>query len=268
MTMPELRDRFLDLHVPGRPLLMPNAWDVGSATCLAALGFAAIGTSSAAIAAGAGAADGALAPRPAHQAVAAIAAATPVPVSADLENGYADSPAAVAALVRRCVGAGLAGISVEDWPRDRARPAYPVAEAARRVAAAVEAAAGRLVVTARADGMIRGGTDLAEIVTRLREYQAAGADVLFAPGITDPGQLRTLLAETTAPLSVMWMPGAPAIRDLADLGVARVSLGPFAMYAAYGALEQLPAVLDGAGAAEFWSRARAGANLLHRGRDA
>jgi 2-methylisocitrate lyase-like PEP mutase family enzyme len=264
--MTELRDRFLALHVPGRPLLMPNAWDAGSAMCLAALGFPAIGTSSAAIAACFGAADGALAPRQARAAVAAIAAATPVPVSADLENGFAGGPAALAALARTCVGAGLAGISLEDWPRDRSRPAYPAAEAARRVAAAVEAAAGRLVVTARADGVLRGATDLREIVTRLQAYEAAGADVLFAPGVTEPGQLRTLLAETSAPLSVMWMPGAPAIRELADLGVARVSLGPFAMYAAYGALAQLPAVLADAGAGQFWSQALAGSSLLRRSR--
>lgn len=266
MTTPATEESaaaFLKLHVPGRPVLMPNAWDVASAACLATLGFEAIGTSSAAVAATLGAADGAAEPGRMFDIAAAIASAVATPVTADLENGYAAAGASVIDLVERSVSAGLAGISLEDCPRERDGSAYPVAEASRRIRTAAEAAAGRLVLTGRADGRMRDpNTDLEEILARLVAYEEAGADVLFAPTVTEPEELRRILEVVTRPLSVMWLPGAPSMAELAELGVARVSLGPFPMYAAYAGLASLRAALDGDDA--YASTALAGAELLGR----
>ncbi|MEV0842323.1 isocitrate lyase/phosphoenolpyruvate mutase family protein [Actinocatenispora sera] len=255
---------FLQQHVPGRPVLMPNAWDVASAACLTALGFEAIGTSSAAVAATLGAADGAAEPTRMYESAAAIAGAVAAPVSADFEDGYAAAGVAVDDLVARSVAAGLAGISLEDCPRVRDEPPYPVAEASRRIRAAAQACAGRLVLTGRADGRMRDpDADLGEIIARLVAYEEAGAAVLFAPAVTEPAELRRILDATTVPLSVMWMPGAPSIAELADLGVARVSLGPFPMYAAYAGLAGLRDALA-TDAATFSATAAAGADLLTR----
>jgi 2-methylisocitrate lyase-like PEP mutase family enzyme len=149
-------------------------------------------------------------------------------------------------------------------------------EAVDRVARIVEAAAGRLAVTARADGLLHGDTDLADVVTRLRAFAAAGADVLFAPGVSDLGQVTSLLGAVSAPLSVMLLPGGPSPTALADAGVSRLSVGPFAGYAAYAALADLaaavPARLLGtattgdpsdAATGRFWRAATTGAGLMH-----
>lgn len=257
-------DHFRKLHVPGEPLLMPNAWDVASAACLAAVGFEAIGTSSAAVAATFGAPDGGAEPSRMYDTAAAIAGAVAAPVSADFENGYAASGDSVADLVERSVAAGLAGISLEDWPRDRDEPAYELAEATRRIRTAAETAAGRLVLTARADARMRDpNADLDELIGRLVAYEDAGADVLFAPIVTDPSELGRVLAAITRPLSVMWLPGAPSPAELADLGVARVSLGPFPMYAAYAGLAGLRDALTD-DPETYAATAGAGADLITR----
>ncbi len=181
----DLAERFLALHRPGAPLLIPNPWDVGSAKLLASLGFEALATTSSGYAATLGRLDGAVTRDEALAHAAELVAATPLPVSADLENGFGDSPDAVAETVRLAREAGLAGCSIEDFSGDDDAPIYDRDRAAERVAAAVEAAhAGpvRLVLTARAENHIHGIDDLADTIARLQAYQAAGADVLYAPG--------------------------------------------------------------------------------------
>src|SRR5437773_11590392 len=176
---PELVAAFRDLHRPGRPLLMPNAWDAGSARVLASLGFAALATTSSGFAATLGRLDGTVTREEALRHAADLVAATALPVSADLENGFADDPESVAALVRDAIGVGLAGCSVEDATGRPDEPIYPAALAAERVAAAAEAAHGgphRLVLTARAENYLHGRPDLPDTIARLRSFQDAGAD--------------------------------------------------------------------------------------------
>jgi 2-methylisocitrate lyase-like PEP mutase family enzyme len=229
---------FRALHVPGRPLLMPNPWDAGSARLLAGLGFEALATTSSGHAATLGLLDGSVDRDAALAHAAQLVAAVDVPVSADLENGFADDPAAVAALVRDAVAVGLAGCSIEDYGPDHDPQLYDLGLAAERVAAAAEAArAGYgLVLTARAENHLRGNPDLADTIARLQAYQEAGADVLYAPGLTDLGDLRRVLAEVDRPVNVLARPGLPAVSELAAAGVARISVGGAFSLVAFGAL--------------------------------
>src|SRR5439155_7128325 len=167
-------------------LLLPNPWDRGSAVLLASLGFEALATTSSGFAATLGRLDGSVSREEAVEHAASIVEATGLPVSADLENGFADEPEEVAETVRLAVRAGLAGCSIEDFTRRDDDPIYDARLAAERVAAAAEAArAGpvHLVLTARAENHAHGRDDLDDTIARLQAYQEAGADVLFAPGL-------------------------------------------------------------------------------------
>lgn len=226
---------FLELHRPGDPLLLPNPWDIGSARILASLGFAALATTSSGFAASVGRKDGSVTRDEAIAHGAAIAGAVGIPVSADLEDGFGDTPDDVAETVRCAAAAGLAGCSVEDAHRGAAEPVRRVEEAVERVAAAV-AAAGELVITARAENHLYGRDDLADTISRLQRYQEAGAHVLYAPGLTDAGQIREVVRSVDRPVNVLALPGAPGVSELADLGVARISIGGSFAWVAYGAL--------------------------------
>jgi 2-methylisocitrate lyase-like PEP mutase family enzyme len=231
--------RFLALHRPGDPLLMPNPWDIGSAKLLASLGYEALATTSSGFAATLGRLDGSITREEALTHAAAVAAATDVPVSADLENCFADEPYGVAETAAGAVTAGLAGFSVEDYS-GASESIYEIGLAAERVRAAVEVAhaapGGPLVVTARADGYLRGRPDLNETVARLQAYQAAGADVLFAPGPVDPETLAAIVSSVDRPVNVLARKGAPPVSELARLGVSRISVGGAFAFAALGAL--------------------------------
>jgi 2-methylisocitrate lyase-like PEP mutase family enzyme len=232
-------DRFLALHRPGAPLLMPNAWDVGSAKLLASLGFEALATTSSGFAATLGRRDGGVSRDEALAHAAALAAATRLPVSADLENGYGDTPEAVAETVALARETGLAGCSIEDFGGERERRLYDRGLAVERVAAAVEAArAGsvRLVLTARAENHIRGVDDVEDTIARLRAYEQAGADVLFAPGLRTIEQIRTVVEAVERPVNVLMLPGCPPVSQLAEAGVARVSVGGAFAFAALAAV--------------------------------
>ena len=231
--------RFERLHTPGRPLLLPNPWDAGSAKLLASLGFQALATTSSGFAATLGRADGSVTRDEALIHAAAIVAATELPVSADLENGFADTAQGVAETVAGAVAAGLAGFSIEDFTGLEDDPIYPLEVAAQRVAAAAQAAhAGpRLVLTARSENFLHGRADLADTIERLRAYQAAGADVLYAPGLTDAADIRAVVTAVSKPVNVLARPGVPPVAELAALGVSRVSVGgAFAFAALAGAL--------------------------------
>src|SRR6266568_4884799 len=220
-TQTEKAERFLALHQADQPLLMPNPWDRGSARLLAWVGFEALATTSSGFAATLGRLDGSVSRDEAIGHAAWIAAGTDLPVSADLENCFADDPDGVGETVRLAVGAGLAGCSVEDYANRDEDPIYDRSLAADRVTAAAEAAHGgpvRLVLTARAENYIRGKPYLADTIARLRSYEEAGADVLFAPGVTKPEEIRELVASVGKPVSVLARPGSYASRAATATG--------------------------------------------------
>jgi 2-methylisocitrate lyase-like PEP mutase family enzyme len=253
--------RFLELHHGEGPLLLPNPWDQGSARLLAWLGFQALATTSSGHAATVGRLDGSVTRSEALDHAAAIVAATELPVSADLENGFADDPAGVADTVRLAAEAGLAGCSVEDATGDQDRPVYDAGLAADRVQAAAEAAHRgpvRLVLTARAENYLYGRPDLADTIARLQAFQAAGADVLYAPGISDLEEIRQLVASVDRPVNVLARPGVPAVAELAEAGVRRVSVGGAFAFAALGTLVEAATELRDAGTYGFWGQAGAG----------
>ncbi|MFN2535626.1 MAG: isocitrate lyase/phosphoenolpyruvate mutase family protein [Pseudonocardiaceae bacterium] len=223
---------FRALHVPGRPLLMPHPGDAGTAKLLASLGFQALATTSSGHAATLGRLDGCVQRAEALAHAASIVAAVDAPVSADLENGFADDPEAVFATVTEAVGVGLAGCSIEDFSGDSI---YDLALAAERVAAA---AGGGLVLTARAENFIRGNPDLADTIKRLQAYQEAGADVLYAPGLTAADDIRSVVSSVDRPVNVLTLPGLPTVAALAQLGVARISVGGAFSQVALAALDR------------------------------
>ncbi|HEY1988705.1 MAG TPA: isocitrate lyase/phosphoenolpyruvate mutase family protein [Acidimicrobiales bacterium] len=227
MTPTDRARTFRDLHVPGRPLLMPNPWDPGSAKLLASMGFRALATTSSGYAATLGQLDGAIDREASLAHAAAVVAAVEVPVSADLENGFADDPAGVSATVEAAVEVGLAGCSVEDANIRSESPIYELGLAVERVAAAVEGAhtGAGLVLTARAENFIRGNPDLDDTIARLQAYQEAGADVLYAPGLSDIGDIRRVVAAVDRPVNVLARAGLAPVAELAEAGVARISVG-------------------------------------------
>jgi 2-methylisocitrate lyase-like PEP mutase family enzyme len=230
--------RFLALHRPGDPLVMPNPWDIGSAKLMASLGFEALATTSSGFAATLGLLDGGVTRDEALAHGAALAAGTDVPVSADLENCFASDPDGVAETARGAVAAGLAGFSVEDYDPD-AKTIYERGLAVERVRAAVEVAhaapGAPLVVTARAEGYLRErDPDRDEIIGRLQAYQEAGADVLFAPGPVDAETVSAIVSSVDRPVNVLARKGAPPVAELGKLGVARISVGGALAFAAIG----------------------------------
>jgi 2-methylisocitrate lyase-like PEP mutase family enzyme len=247
-SLTERAERFRALHDGPAPLLLPNPWDKGSAKLLAALGFQALATTSSGFAATLGRLDGQVTREEALVHAAALAGTTDLPVSADLENGYADEPDEVAETVRLAVDASLAGCSIEDHTGDSASPIYGRRLAAERIAAAAEAAAAspvRLVLTARAENYLHGNPDLADTIARLQAYQEAGADVLYAPGLTSIGDIRSLVASVDRPVNVLALPGVPPVADLAEAGVRRISVGGGFAWAAFtGVVEAARELLD------------------------
>jgi 2-methylisocitrate lyase-like PEP mutase family enzyme len=259
--------RFLELHRPGSPLLLPNPWDRGSARLLASLGFAALATTSSGFAATLGRLDGSVSRDEALAHAAAVVAATELPVSADLENCFADDPAGVARTVALAAAAGLAGCSIEDATGRDDEPVYDIGAAAERVAAAAEAAhAGpaRLVLTGRAENFLHGRADLADTITRLQAYQEAGADVLYAPGLTSLADIRQVVTSVDRPVNVLAVGGAPSVGELAEAGVSRVSVGGAFAYAALGALVDAATELRDKGTYGYLAASATGRQAVQR----
>jgi 2-methylisocitrate lyase-like PEP mutase family enzyme len=233
--------RFLALHQPGNPLLLPNPWDRGSARVLASLGFQALATTSSGFAGTLGRTDGEVTRDEALAHARDIVAVTDLPVSADLERGFADDPAGVARTVELAIATGLAGCSIEDATGSPGDPVYDAGLAAERVAAAAQAAhAGEVpfVLTARAENYLHGRADLADTIARLQAYQEAGADVLFAPGLTRLADIRQVVASVDRPVNVLALASCPPVAELAQAGVARISAGGTLFRSAYAALAQ------------------------------
>jgi 2-methylisocitrate lyase-like PEP mutase family enzyme len=252
--------RFLGLHRPGEPLLMPNAWDAGSARVLASLGFQALATTSSGHAATLGELDGSVTREEVLEHAATLVGATELPVSADLENGFADDPPDVARTIALAHEAGLAGASIEDYGRDDDR-LYELDLARERVAAAAQEAHGgevHLVLTARAENFIRGNPDLADTIARLQAFQEAGADVLYAPGLSSPADIRQVVQSVDRPVNVLVRRGAPSVSELASLGVARISVGGAFAFAAIAALTEAAEELRDQGTYGFSERAAIG----------
>jgi 2-methylisocitrate lyase-like PEP mutase family enzyme len=251
--------RFLDLHTPGRPLLMPNPWDVGSAKLLASLGFVALATTSSGYAMTLGRPDGSVTRAEALSHAAAIVAAVDVPVSADLENGFGDDMDAIAETMRGARAAGLAGCSIEDFGSDGI---YPMPVAVERIQAAAEAAhggGGPMVLTARAENYLHARADLADTIARLQAFQEAGADVLYAPGLFDLDDIRAVVSNVDRPVNVLALPAGPTVAELAGAGVARISVGGAFAFAALGAVVEAARELQEQGTYTYSGLARSGA---------
>ncbi len=264
-TQREKAEHFQTLHRGATPLVMPNPWDIGSAKLMAGLGFAALATTSAGFAATLGRLDGSVTLDEVVEHAATLVGATPLPVSADFENAFADEPAAVAENVSRMAATGLAGLSVEDFSGRADAPIYDIGLATDRIAAAADAlhsGDARVVLTARADNYLHGRRDLADTISRLQAFQYAGADVLYAPGITDPGEIRSVVTAVDRPVNVLALPGTPTVRELGALGVKRVSVGSGFSLVAIGAVVEAARELLDDGTYGFWSVAGAGAGVV------
>ena len=220
--------KFRALHESGT-FVIANCWDAGTARVLASLGFEALATSSSASAATLGRPDYGISLDESLAIAKQVCDATPLPVSADLEKGFGDSPAAAATAIRRAAEVGLAGGSIEDSSGNRQAPVFDMGRAVERVAAAAEAARALpfpFTLTARAENFLHGRTDLDDTVRRLQAYEKAGADVLFAPGLPTLEAVRTVCSSVRKPVNFMaGMPGKSfPVKDLAAAGVRRVSL--------------------------------------------
>ena len=231
---------FRALHARDRAFIIPNPWDPGTARLLATLGFEALATTSAGYAFSQGVLDGAVDRDTMLAHVAAIVAATDLPVSADLENGFGDDPASVAATIRAAAATGLAGGSIEDVSRGPDSRIYEIAHAADRVRAAVEAARSvpaPFTLTARAENFLHGRPDLADTIARLQTFQDAGGDVLYSPGLRTADEIATVVRSVDRPINVvMGLQGAQLdLATLSALGVKRVSVGSALTRAALGA---------------------------------
>jgi 2-methylisocitrate lyase-like PEP mutase family enzyme len=238
MSADDRRARFRELHAREQLFLLPNPWDAGSARLLASAGFEALATTSAGFAWSLGRLDQQVTRDELVAHVAQLAEATPLPLNVDSERCYPDDPGGVAETVRLLGEAGAAGCSIEDWD-----PASghidDAALAAERVAEAAEAAhafSEPMVLTGRCENHIRGVTDLDDTISRLVAYQDAGADCVYAPGLSTLEQVRAVLDAVSVPVNVLALPNAPSVSELASAGVRRVSTGGALARAAYGAL--------------------------------
>ena len=251
---------FRALHEGPGAFIIPNPWDVGTARILAAQGFKALATTSAGMAFALGIREGRATPEQVLQHCRTLVAATDLPVSADLEKGFGDSPESVGETIRAAAATGLAGGSIEDHTGDPDHPIYEFSLAVERIAAAVEAARavpGDFMLTARCENLLWGRDDLDDTIRRLQAFEAAGADVLYAPGLYDLDTVRTVCSAVTKPVNVvMGMPGATfSAADLAAAGVRRISVGSALARLAYGAFIDAAREMSGDGTFRFAHKA-------------
>jgi 2-methylisocitrate lyase-like PEP mutase family enzyme len=228
-TQAEKAQQFRALHDAPYSFVIANAWDAGSARILTALGFKAIATSSGACAGVLGRQDGMVTRDEALAHCKAIVDATDLPVSADLEKGFGDTPQEAAETIRRAAAIGLVGASIEDATGDRAHPLFDATHARDRIAAAVEAArstSSPFTLTARTENYLRGSPDLEDTIKRLQSFEAAGADVLMAPGLPDLDAVRAVCAALSKPVNFMaGIKGRSfTVAALTEAGVKRISL--------------------------------------------
>jgi 2-methylisocitrate lyase-like PEP mutase family enzyme len=240
MTQAEKGRAFYALHERDRAFVITNPWDVGTARLLTHLGFEALATTSAGYAFSVGKRDGTIGRDEMMTHVAAISSGTDLPVSADLENGFGDSPENVAETIKLAAAAGLVGGSIEDVPRRSRGEVYELEHAVDRVRAAAEVARElpfRFTLTARAENYLVGKPDLKDTIQRLQAYQEAGADVLYAPGLSGKNDIASVVKSLDRPVNVvMGLQGVQlSLADLSAIGVKRVSVGSALSRAALGA---------------------------------
>ena len=243
-------DRFRELHARDQLFLLPNPWDLGSAKILAALGFEALATTSAGFALAIGKTDQTVMRDELVAHVAELAAATALPLNVDSERLYPDDPGGVAETVGMLADAGAAGCSIEDYDPETGRIDDPGA-AAERVGIAAEASRGRLVLTARAENHLYAAGDLDDTIARLVAYRDAGADVVYAPGLTELGAIRRVVESVGVPVNVLALRAGPSVGELAKAGVRRVSTGSGFARAAYGAFVAAAEELLDSGTSEY-----------------
>jgi len=240
LTQTEKGKAFRALHAREQAFIIPNPWDLGTARLLEHLGFEALATTSAGYAFSVGRGDNTIDRDEMMTHVSAIASATGLPVSADLENGFGDSPEIVAETIKLAAAAGLAGCSIEDMSRAPRHSIYELEHAVDRVRAAAEVARDlpfAFVLTARAENYLVGRPDLKDTITRLQAYQEAGAEVLYAPGLTTKDDIAAVVHSVDRPVNVvMGLQGVRlSLAELSALGVRRVSVGSALARAALGA---------------------------------
>jgi 2-methylisocitrate lyase-like PEP mutase family enzyme len=243
-------DRFRELHEREQLFLLPNPWDVGSAILLESLGFEALATTSAGFALAIGKRDQTVTRDELVEHVGQLAAATALPLNVDSERLYPEEPGGVAETVRLLAEAGAAGCSIEDYDPTAER-IEEVGVAAERVGVAAEAARGRLVLTARAENHLYGAGDLDDTIARLVAYRDAGADCVYAPGLTDLDEIRRVVEAVGVPVNVLALRTGPVIGELASVGVRRVSTGSGLARTAYGAFVAAAEELRDAGTSEY-----------------
>ena len=235
LSQGEKAEAFRALH-DGDAFVIPNPWDLGSVRVLEALGYRALATTSSGFALTLGRKDGQTTLDEVAAHVRALADGTDLPVSVDLENGYGARPEDAAHAIARAAEAGAAGGSIEDW--DPEGGIYPIDQAAERVAAAAEAARATgspFVLTGRAENHIRGNPDLDDTIARLRAYEEAGADVLYAPGLGSADEVRRVCEAVSGPVNVLAHPGFASVAEIAEAGARRISVGGALAFVAYGA---------------------------------
>jgi len=261
-TQADKAKTFQALHARAGAFVIPNPWDAGTARILTRLGFSALTTTSAGLAfvLGRRDGDGSVTRDDALANAKAIVDATDLPVAADLENGYGDAPEAAAETIRLAAQAGLVGASIEDATGDPHKPIYELAHAVERVAAAAEAARTLpfpFMFVARAENFLHGKLDLDDTIRRLQAFEAAGADVLYAPGLTKAEHIRAVCASVSKPVNViMGLKGAAfSVADLAALGVKRISVGSALSRAALGAFVRAAREIHEQGTFTFADRA-------------
>lgn len=253
-------ERFRALHAGARAFVIPNPWDAGSARLLASLGFDALATTSAGYAFSKGKLDSfaALTRDEILANAAEIVGATDLPVSADLEDGFGAAPETCAETVALACGIGLVGGSIEDATGDPAAPIYELPQAVERVRAAAEAARDLpFLLTARAENFLWGRPDLDDTIERLQAFSAAGADVLYAPGLPDLEAIRTVCAAVDKPVNVVMGLRGPrfSVDELSDAGVRRISVGGSFARAALGALMRAAQEVRTAGTFDYATEA-------------
>jgi len=253
-TQAEKAETFRALH-EGEPFVIPNAWDAGSARVLEGLEFRAIATTSSGFAFTLGLRDGSVTLDQVAQHASTLAGATDLPISVDLENGYGPDPADAARAVERVAAAGAVGGSIEDWDRDDER-LYDLDHAAERVAAAVgsvRALPFPFTLTARAENHIRGNPDLEDTIARLRAFEAAGADVLYAPGLASAEEIRTVCEAVSKPVNVLALPVLGNLRSIVAAGAQRISVGGQLTWVAVQALADAATTIRDTGDLEVLS---------------
>lgn len=248
--------RFRALHEGPGAFILPNPWDAGTARIFAALGFPALATTSAGMDFSRGVAEGTTSRADLLAHCASIVAATPLPVSADLEMGLGDSPESAGETIRAAAALGLAGGSLEDHTGRRDAPIYDFALAVERIAAAAEARnelSGDFVLTARAENFLWGRPDLDDTIRRLQAFEAAGADVLYAPGLPDIDAVRTVCASVSRPVNVVIGIGKTRFtrEELSAAGVRRISIGSSLARLAYGAVARAAQAMQSEGRFDF-----------------